>query len=202
MALAILSVGILTGCGTDTEENKAAYRQMGMEYMEKGDYAGAVEAFEVALSQSVGSVGADELDITYYKAAAQYAGGNIDAAMTTYNAIIDYDTEAYQAYYLRGCLYCKQNNIDAAKADFSNAIKYQSKEYELYLNIYENLAAIGEVEEARGYLNKALSIKGNEMADYEYRGQIYYKLNEYKYSKNIGKALEEVSKGLINIKEK
>ena len=30
----------------------------------------------------------------------------------------------------------------------------------------------------------------------------YYKLNEYKYSKNIGKALEEVSKGLINIKEK
>ena len=30
----------------------------------------------------------------------------------------------------------------------------------------------------------------------------YYQLNEYKSSKNIGKALEEVSKGLINIKEK
>ena len=30
----------------------------------------------------------------------------------------------------------------------------------------------------------------------------YYQLNEYKSHKNIGKALEEVSKGLINIKEK
>lgn len=29
----------------------------------------------------------------------------------------------------------------------------------------------------------------------------YYQLNEYKSSKNIGKALEEVSKGLIHIKE-
>ena len=30
----------------------------------------------------------------------------------------------------------------------------------------------------------------------------YYQLNEYKSSKDIGKALEEVGKGLINIKEK
>ena len=30
----------------------------------------------------------------------------------------------------------------------------------------------------------------------------YYQLNEYKSSKDIGKALEEVRKGLINIKEK
>ncbi len=29
----------------------------------------------------------------------------------------------------------------------------------------------------------------------------YYQLNEYKSTKNIGKALEEVSKGLIHIKE-
>ena len=30
----------------------------------------------------------------------------------------------------------------------------------------------------------------------------YYQLNEYKSHKNIGKALEEISKGLIHIKEK
>ena len=29
----------------------------------------------------------------------------------------------------------------------------------------------------------------------------YYQLNDYKSTKNIGKALEEVSKGLIHIKE-
>ena len=30
----------------------------------------------------------------------------------------------------------------------------------------------------------------------------YYQLNEYKSSKNIGKALEEISKGLIHIEKK
>lgn len=30
----------------------------------------------------------------------------------------------------------------------------------------------------------------------------YYQLSDYKSTKNIGKALEEVSKGLIHIKEK
>ena len=30
----------------------------------------------------------------------------------------------------------------------------------------------------------------------------YYQLNEYKSHKNIGKSLEEISKGLIHIKEK
>lgn len=30
----------------------------------------------------------------------------------------------------------------------------------------------------------------------------YYQLSEYKSSKNIGKALEEVSKGLIHVNEK
>ena len=29
----------------------------------------------------------------------------------------------------------------------------------------------------------------------------YYQLNEYKSHKNIGKALEEISKGLVHIKE-
>ena len=148
MALFLLSAGILSGCGNDKAESKAAYRQMGIEYMEQGNYAGAVEAFEAALSQSVGSVGADELDITYYKAAAQYAGGNVDAALASYSAVIDFDEKAYEAYYLRGCLYCKQNNIEAAKTDFANAIIYQSGEYALYINIYENLAAAGENEEA------------------------------------------------------
>lgn len=39
--------------------------------------------------------------------------------------------------------------------------------------------------------------RANEMAEKE-----YYQLKEYKSSKNIGKALEEISKGMIHIKEK
>lgn len=179
MMTVLLGASLMAGCGSDKEEAKATYRQMGIEYMEQGDYAAAIEAFEAALSQSVGTIGADELDITYYKAAAQYASGDAEAAMATYNAIIDFEKEAYEAYYLRGCLYCKQDNAEAAKADFASAVKYQGNDYELYINIYENLLTLGETEEANAYLSKALSIKGEAVSNHEYRGQIYYLLGEY-----------------------
>lgn len=42
-----------------------------------------------------------------------------------------------------------------------------------------------------------VSKRAKEMEETE-----YYQLSEYKSSKNIGKALEEISKGLVNIKEK
>ena len=180
MAVVLLGACMMTGCGSKKSEAKATYRQMGIEYMEQGDYAAAIEAFNLALSQGVGTVGADELDITYYKAAAQYASGDVEAAMATYNAIIDYDKEAYEAYYLRGCLYGKQGNLEAARADFANAVvKNNGTDYALYLNIYENLAGLGYAEEGETYLKAALEFKGTEVADLEYKGQIYYLLGEY-----------------------
>ena len=179
MIVLLLGAGIMTGCGSKKAEAKATYRQMGIEYMEQGDYASAIEAFDAALSQGVGTVGADELDITYYKAAAQYASGDVEAAMATYNAIIDFDKDAYDAYYLRGCLHGKQGDIETAKADFANAVKYSGKDYALYLNIYENLAGLGYAEDGFAYLKEALTFKGEEVSDLEYKGQIYYLLGEY-----------------------
>lgn len=178
-AVILLGASVLAGCGSNKTETKATYRQMGMEYMEQGDYASAIEAFDAALSQGVGTVGADELDITYFKAAAQYASGDAEAAMATYNAIIDFKKDAYEAYYLRGCLYCKQGDAEAAKADFASALEYQENDYDLYINIYEHLLSIGEVEKADEYLNAALSMKGDAVTNHEYRGQIYYLLGEY-----------------------
>lgn len=179
MMVVLLGASVMMGCGSNKAEAKATYRQMGIEYMEQGDYASAIEAFDLALGQGVGTVGADELDITYYKAAAQYASGDAEAAMATYNTIIDFDEEAYQAYYLRGCLYGKQGDIEAARADFANAVKYNKADYELYLNIYGNLAGLGAGENGETYLREALEFKGTEVTDLEYKGQIYYLLGEY-----------------------
>ena len=179
IAMTLLGISVFTGCGNEKAENRTVLRQMGIEYMSKGEYASAIESFESALNQSVGTVGAEELDIVYYKAAAQYASGDANAAMDTYNAILAFDEEAYRAYYLRGCLYCKQSNIESAKADFAAAVKYHASDYELYLNIYENLASVGEKEAGEEYLKQALTIKGSELTNLEYRGQIHYLLGEY-----------------------
>lgn len=121
-ALTLLSFTLMTGCTNERKENQTAYRQIGINAMESGDYAGAVDAFNSALGQCIGKITENELDICYYKAAAQYAGGDPAGAVDTYTAIIDYDKKAADAYYLRGCVYLKQDT-ESAVSDFDKAVK-------------------------------------------------------------------------------
>lgn len=87
-ALTLLSFTLMTGCTNERKENQTAYRQIGINAMENGDYAGAVDAFNSALGQCIGKITENELDICYYKAAAQYAGGDSAGAVDTYTAIM------------------------------------------------------------------------------------------------------------------
>lgn len=178
-ALTMLSLTLITGCTNERRENQTAYRQIGINAMESGDYAGAVDAFNSALGQCIGKITENELDICYYKAAAQYASGDSEGAVATYTAIIDYDKKAADAYYLRGCVYLKQGNTESAVSDFDAAVQYNSDDYELYVNIYENLLAYDMTEKGEEYLNKAFDIKGNSAEDYAWRGRIYYYLGQY-----------------------
>ena len=44
-ALTLLSFTLMTGCTNERKENQTAYRQIGINAMESGDYEGAVDAF-------------------------------------------------------------------------------------------------------------------------------------------------------------
>lgn len=178
-AAAALSIAVLSGCTNERLEDELAYRQIGINSMQQGDYEGAIAAFDTALSYCNGKIGDTELDICYYKAAAQYASGDAKSALATYNAILDYDKKNANAYYLRGCLLLQSGDADAAKRDFANAVAYNASDYELYIHIYQNLCAYNFGEEGEEYLNKAFSIKGNDVEDLASRGEIYYLLGQY-----------------------
>ena len=62
--------------------------------------------------------------------------------------------------------------------------------------IYPSIDKLLNVVGSKFLLVNIISKRVKEMENTE-----YYQLSEYKSSKNIGKALEEVSKGLIHIKE-
>lgn len=176
---AALAAGILSGCGSsDKEKEKEAYRQYGINCIENGSYDGAVDAFQKALNQSVGSVGDEELDICFYKAKAQYLSGDIDGAMESYTAIIDYNGDS-DAYYLRGCLYFTQNDSDKGMADFKKAIKENSKDYELYIGVYQTLSKYGMTDQGNEYLQTALKIEGDKANDSMQKGRIYTLLGDY-----------------------
>lgn len=65
-------------------------------------------------------------------------------------------------------------------------------DYMIYPSIDKLLNQVG----SKFLLVNIVSKRVKEMEEDE-----YYQLSDYKSSKNIGKALEEVSKGLIHIKE-
>ena len=63
--------------------------------------------------------------------------------------------------------------------------------------IYPSIDKLINVVGSKFLLVNIVSKRVKEMQETE-----YYQLNDYKSHKNIGKSLEEVSKGLIHIKEK
>lgn len=62
--------------------------------------------------------------------------------------------------------------------------------------IYPSIDKLLNVVGSKFLLVNIVSKRAKEMEESE-----YYQLSEYKSTKNIGKSLEEVSKGLIHIKQ-
>ncbi len=182
LLISLLLICVAAGCGGRSKkdlENELAYRQLGINKMNEGDYEEAVRMFQKALDQSMAVVGELEIDISYYKAAAQYKAGDTAGAMDTYGALIDYDKKNADAWYLRGILYLEQGDTKAAMDDFENALNIDKKNRALYNKIGERLKQAGLTEEAGEILNRGLSLKGETAADDREKGYACMLLEQY-----------------------
>ncbi len=195
---AAIAAALFSGC-TDTRlEDELAFRDIGITDMQKEDYEGAVTAFSSALSYCAGAITDTEIDICYYKAAAQYAAGDLQGAMETYQALIAYNEEDANAHYLRGCLYLAEGESEKALADFSDAAAYNDSDLELSIGIYEKLAAYHLEEEGEAYLEKALKIKGNSAEKLALRGKACYLLGRYEEAaEELKAAIEKENKEAV-----
>lgn len=190
-AIVALSLFLCTGCSNEREEKQLEKRLEGITLMENGKYEDALVVFQEALDLSLGEVNEEELDICFYKAEAQYKMGDLESAMATYTAIIDYNENA-KAYFLRGNLYYSLGDEENALKDYAAAIEKEKKDYELYIGVYEVLSAHGKDKEAQDYLNQALEISGNSAYDKMQKGRINFLLGEQQTAISL---LEEAIKG-------
>ena len=89
-ALLLAMCFCMSACGTavDTSEQQQALKQEGMQLQAAGDYGGAIAKYEEALKLSNMEVGAEEIDLAYYKASAQYRSGDLTGAIDTYSAVL------------------------------------------------------------------------------------------------------------------
>ena len=174
----------------ERKEQQLAYRQEGIGYYEQGDYEHALESFQNALADSKGKIGDVEMDICFYKARTQYELGDLEGALATYDAVIQYN-ENPKAYFLRGNLYYHLGEEAKALADYNKAVEKEKENYDLYISIYEILASKDRVEEGQKILKKALEISGNKTADKLKKGRIHSLLGEQEKAITL---LEEVTK--------
>lgn len=195
IAAALSLMLLLTGCNnSEIQEKKDAYRKIGINCMQEGDYEGAIEAFQNALDQSLAVVGEEEIDTCYYKAAAQYAAGKTEDAIATYQALIEYDEDNTDAYYLLGNLYLAEENAEEAKKNYDEATDRAGDDYQVYLAVYRQCTAAGLNTEAQDYLRKALDQGGKTAEDYTERGHIYLLLGDYdKAQDELETAMEKKS---------
>ena len=185
IAVALLTgMGLmLTGCGEKQTENALAYRKIGMNAMAEGNYAEAIDNFQLALDQSKGQIRNLELDICMQKAEAFYLNDQPEEAIAVCDAVLAYDKGYASAYYLRGNLYLQQGDSKKALADYEQAAKYADADYEIYIQLYVNLNRAGMKEEGEKYLNEALELKGKGRYHLTNRGYIYYLMGDYEKAK-------------------
>lgn len=169
----------LAGCAQSGKDQQEEYKQQGIAAMASGDYDHALELFQQALDLSGGSVGTQEIDICYYKAAALYRAGRPEEAVAVYDALTEYDEQNADACFLRGSIYAQQRDPEKALEDYRQAVDRDDENYDLYIGIYENLNALGYQEEAAEFLNMALEIEGDRAYNCLNRGRIYIILGQY-----------------------
>lgn len=181
----LLTAGLLhtAGCGLgrDTEalENEVAYRKLGIEKMEEGAYGEAVQMFQNALDQSFAVIDDLEIDICYYKAAAQYRAGDTQGALDTYTALMEYDEKNGMACYLRGTMYLMINEPEKALADYQEALEREKGNGALCNKIGENLLNTGHTEKAGTILNQALENEEETAEAFREKGYSYFLLGRY-----------------------
>lgn len=168
---------LFAGC-SKYNQAEVSLRDEGIAAMDAGDYTGAIEKFDEALGKSIGKVTDLEIDINYYKAAAQFSAGQFEDAAKTYSYLVKYDPDNFEAYFLRGSIYASEGEVGEAITDYDKAVSVDEKNYLLYIEIYENLDSLGYTDQGLVYLNNALDVSDKSANAKYYKGRIYYILGQ------------------------
>lgn len=182
------------------EENQDAWRGLGIASCKKGDYEEAIENLNRALDYSGLWVGETEYDILWYRADAEKALGDYEAAAATYSALRELEGDTALVRYFRGSIYCLLKDKEKAMEDFDAAVKMKGNGYELFWNIYDSMDQAGWTEEAVEYLKLVqqpgyvdAAAAGTEEEIRRYQGMIDYICGDYENAieKLLSPALED-----------
>ena len=120
--VAAIAAGTFRLIGYVTSSKKRQLRRDGIEKLESGEYAQAIEAFDQALEKSGKRSAVFNSDVLKYRAEAELRLGDYEAAVHTYDLLSEMDKEsALSCQYLKSICYAKAGNMAKALSVFQEA---------------------------------------------------------------------------------
>ncbi len=150
-----------------TGSDAKSYVGFGLANGQKGDMAGAIAAFNQAIT-----IDAKYAPAYFYRGLAYATQNQPDQAVVNYDQAIQLDPTYVQAYYQRGSLKGQKGDFDAAVSDFDEVIKLDPKYSPAYYQSGHVQYFKGDLDGALTRINQALTLDPNFAFCYFIRGLI------------------------------
>lgn len=159
------------------ENNKAAYRGLGIVYYSLQEYDLAIQNFEKALD--IKELSSLDRDITCYLMECEEIRGNYEKAEEYCKKVLSSGESASMLIRLAG-LEKKNEKFEEALAHYDQAIAMEKENYNYYFHKYYLLKEQGKKEEAQKVLERAASIKPKTDGQTYGQAKLYYLLGKTK----------------------
>ncbi len=170
--------------GDEAGHSRRIQRDLGICYLETGQYALAEEALNKSLSLSSGVPGRMDYDTSFYLADCFSKEGRTADAIEVYDSILALHKKNRDALYLRGVCRLAQGEADAAMEDFKRTLELNSQDYDRAILIYEALADAGEEDAGKSLLQEIMARNETSMTNYQ-KGLLSYYLGNNADAQNF-----------------
>ncbi|MBE5960088.1 MAG: tetratricopeptide repeat protein [Lachnospiraceae bacterium] len=159
------------------QNNKQAYRGIGIAYFTMQDYKSATDYFEQALQ--ISELSELNTDIRSYIASCYDNLARYDDAIEAYTELISSDSKNAALYNARGNIYRKLGEYESSIKDYEQALTYASDNFDVYFGAYTAFREMGQDAKAAEVLEKASLIKMNTDQDKLDLGKVHFYQNNY-----------------------
>lgn len=164
------------------ENNKKAYRGLGISYLLDGDYKKSIEYFDSALA--IQEMDQLDTDIMYYKASAMEKLGDSEEAIDLYTSILKLKPKDANIYGMRANQYRLLGNYELSIADYDKAIELDANNFSYYIGKYVTLKENNKSAEAAAVLEQAATLKINGDSDKFELAKVHFYQGKYDIAMN------------------
>lgn len=172
LLIALIAVGTIRVIGSIASSKMRQFRGDGIEKLEAGDFAGAIDAFDAALEKSGDKGERFNQDVLCYRAEAEYRLEDYGAAAHTYALLLEMEPDKPEYMYAQSMCYSGIKDADNAASSYKAGLSHDNREKPAPGREKALLAAGSACVEAEQY-QMAMALYEDAVKDGIKNGQIY-----------------------------